>query len=160
MPQIDQIDTFLSQIFWLFVAFGIIYFFVSRSVAPNLSKVIENRENAIKSDLNSAESLKDTAVKANSELDKKYFNAKGEAFTVISAASKDATKFYDKGIADAEAELKKHIELAEKEINLAKGNAVIELNKNIPAYVEEIVGKVSGLKADKQAVEKLIKKVA
>ncbi len=159
MPQLEQINTFAAQIFWLFVCFGIVYFFVSKFAAPKLGGIIELRENTIASDVNAAESFKNDAVSINSEFEKKSAASRAEAMSIISAASKSANSLYDKGISDTEGELKKHIDASEKDINNSKDAAAAELTKNTITYVEEIVTKLSGAKAKKETIEKIVSKI-
>ncbi len=158
MPQIDQIDTFASQIFWLFVCFGVIYFFMARMVTPKLGGVIETRNNTIATNISDAERMKDDAVKAAAQHSSSANDTKGQAFAITQQANKEANAIYDKGLAETDNELKKHIEASEKEINMAKDKAMNELSSNVSAYVEEIVTKVAGMKADKASVDKIVKK--
>jgi F-type H+-transporting ATPase subunit b len=159
VPQLEQIDTFFAQIFWLFVCFGVVFLFISKFAAPKLGGVIELRENTISSDINSAESFKNSAVQVNSEFEKRSAESKAEAFNLISTAAKNANALYDKGISHAEAELKKQVESSEKDINISKGKAEAELAKNTEAYVNEIVSKLTGGKNEKKSVEKIVSKI-
>lgn len=159
MPQLEQINTFAAQIFWLFVCFGIVYFFIARIAAPKLGKVIESRENTISSNINLAETYKNNAVSMNSEFEKKSSASRAEAMNMIAASSKNANTLYDKGIADTEADIKKHINASEKDIMDSKNKAAAELSKNTATYVEEIIVKLTGTKADKQTIEKIVSKI-
>ena len=48
---------FASEIFWLAISFGILYFVFSKKTLPNISGIIENRKNHIQADLETAEKL-------------------------------------------------------------------------------------------------------
>src|SRR5690606_28063422 len=50
LPQLD-VSTFPSQLFWLFVSFGIMYMIFSRRTLPEISGVLENRQSHIQGDL-------------------------------------------------------------------------------------------------------------
>ena len=58
MPQLDQMDTFASQIFWLVVTFTFLYLIVWRTALPRISDVIQERQRRIEEDLLKAEDLK------------------------------------------------------------------------------------------------------
>ncbi len=55
MPQLEQFDTYLSQIFWLLVTFGILYVVMSRVLIPRMVSILEARVFQIESDLRRAE---------------------------------------------------------------------------------------------------------
>nr|NP_066328.1 ATP synthase F0 subunit 8 [Malawimonas jakobiformis]AAG13695.1 ATP synthase F0 subunit 8 [Malawimonas jakobiformis] len=43
MPQLDNV-TFLSQIFWCFITFSLLYFIVLKNILPNIAKVLKIRK--------------------------------------------------------------------------------------------------------------------
>ena len=56
MPQIEQIaSTYASQIFWLLVTFGALYFFVGKLMVPKIQATVEARDQRIAADLQAAE---------------------------------------------------------------------------------------------------------
>ena len=139
------------------MALGVVYFFMAKFAVPRLSGIVQSRDTAIASDVNAAEHFKNLATSANAEFDKRAANTRAQAFSVVGEASKDATALYERGIADTEADLKKHIEASEKEISIAKDKTLKELNTNISAYVNEVVEKIADIKLEKTQVEKLLK---
>jgi F-type H+-transporting ATPase subunit b len=156
VPQLEQIHTFPSQIFWLFVCFAIVYFFLSRLVVPKLSKLISAREETISSSISSAHEAHAGATKLAQDVSKKTSGIKSDAIQILSEASKQASQIYDRGIASCEADVKYQLEKAEGEILTAKKDALQDLNKQVADFVKEVVSKISGLKADKSAIEKLV----
>ena len=62
LPQLDP-KWYPSQLFWLFLTYGVLYFAFSRNVLPGLSGIIENRRDHIKNDLDQAEKLRAPAEK-------------------------------------------------------------------------------------------------
>lgn len=55
---------FPSQIFWLVVLFGFLYFMLSRFILPSIGNTLERRESTIAKDLDEAARLNDKAVEA------------------------------------------------------------------------------------------------
>lgn len=153
MPQLQQLDTFTAQIFWLFVAFGIVYFYFAKFVVPKLGGLIQSREDTLANSINSAEDFKNAAIKTRSEYETKYQQSKSRALQIIMDASKKASQDYDSGLASAESELKKNIERSEKEIDITKNKALDELKAGISAFVDEVVEKLVG--NNKSVVEKV-----
>ena len=55
MPQIEQIaSTYASQIFWLLVTFGALYFFVGKLMVPKIQATVDARDTRVASDLAAA----------------------------------------------------------------------------------------------------------
>ena len=47
MPQINQLsEIFFSQLFWLLVVFGIIYFGIGRGMVPKIQSTVDARDSA------------------------------------------------------------------------------------------------------------------
>ena len=52
MPQIDQLpDIFWSQLFWLAIVFGIIFFVIGRGMLPKIEATVDARDAKIADDL-------------------------------------------------------------------------------------------------------------
>src|SRR5690606_41764175 len=59
MPQIAQLaETFSSQIFWLLVFFGIVFFVIGRGMVPKVMGTVAQRDSQIGSDLAAAEAAR------------------------------------------------------------------------------------------------------
>ena len=61
MPQLEQISTYLSQIFWMVLTFGVLYFIMWKSALPRITIVLQERQEHIENDLQKAESVKQEA---------------------------------------------------------------------------------------------------
>ena len=67
MPQLDP-KYWASQAFWLILVFTFLYLAISKSFIPKIKNSLDDRDNKIKSDLDEAKNLKNTAE----EKDKNY----------------------------------------------------------------------------------------
>ena len=62
MPQISQLAaTYASQIFWLLVFFGFIFFVIGRGMVPKVMATVEARDKQIADDLAAAEAARKAA---------------------------------------------------------------------------------------------------
>src|SRR5258705_13119012 len=62
MPQIVQLPyIFASQLFWLAVVFGIIFFVIGRGMLPKIQSTVELREKQIADDLERAQAARSEA---------------------------------------------------------------------------------------------------
>ena len=51
MPQLEQIHTFLSQIFWLVITFGFLYLVLWKVALPRVSSILLERQERIDDDI-------------------------------------------------------------------------------------------------------------
>ena len=68
---------FPSQISWLVVLFGTLYFVLSRFILPGIGNTLERRERSIASDLDEAARLNDEAVAAQKAVEVSIAKAHG-----------------------------------------------------------------------------------
>jgi len=153
MPQLD-LAVFLPQIFWLFVIFGLIYLFIAYSAAPQITQVLERRQDRISSDLAEASSLQAQAETARAAYEKALEEARGKATSMI-AAKRDAIKI------EVEAEYSKLTEKlgaesaeAEAKISDAKDKALDDIQAMSADICQDIIRSVSGLDLDEKTVTK------
>ena len=64
MPQLEQISTFPSQIFWLVITFAALFFVMWRIAVPRIADVLEARQKRIDDNLDKAETAKKEAEAA------------------------------------------------------------------------------------------------
>ena len=87
MPQLEQIHTFLGQIFWLFVTFGLLYVVLWKAALPRVTSILQERQERIDEDLRKAEAFKQEADDAIAAYEKLVADARGQAQAVIREAS-------------------------------------------------------------------------
>ncbi len=87
MPQLEQIHTFLGQIFWLVVTFGVLYVVLWKVALPRVSLILLDRQERIDDDLRKAEEFKAEADQAIEAYEKLVADARSEAQSVIREAN-------------------------------------------------------------------------
>ena len=85
MPQIEQIHTFLGQIFWLVLTFGFLYVVLWKSALPRMSAILLERQERVDEDLRKAETFKQEAEEAMAAYEKTVADARSEAQAVLRA---------------------------------------------------------------------------
>jgi F-type H+-transporting ATPase subunit b len=91
MPQFD-VATYGSQIFWLTTIFGLIYFTISRIIAPKAEKVFKHREDVLEDHKNSALTIAKHTEKLKQDYDKDF----KELLEVLENISSEASNVVDK----------------------------------------------------------------
>lgn len=113
LPQFD-LTTAPSQIFWLAVTFGILYFYFARKTLPTLSSTLESRRSTIRNDIKAAEKLSADVEKTKTEYETAMEQARTDARhaviavenTARTAAENQSSAFKEKSmkaVADLEA---------------------------------------------------------
>ena len=77
-PPFDT-STFASQLFWLAITFGALYFALSKIAIPRVAEILDARSAKIASDLDAANGAKKAADDAGAAYDKSLSDAKASA---------------------------------------------------------------------------------
>ena len=87
MPQLEQTEFFISQLFWLGLTFTFLLIFLWRISLPRISSVLEKRENKINDDISSAKQLQAEAEIIQKKIDQQLREARLETSELIKTAS-------------------------------------------------------------------------
>ena len=135
LPQFNP-EFFSSQLFWLVLTFGALYFVLSKLVVPSVGTMIEERRNRIQRDLAEAQRMRaetDAALKG-------YEKSLADARSRAQGMAKDTR---DKLAADVERE--RHAGDQQMAAKLAETEKRITENKNRAlASVNVIAGETAG----------------
>lgn len=128
MPQLEQIHTFLGQIFWLLVTFGFLYVVLWKAALPRVSSILAERQERIDEDLRKAEQFKQEADEAMAAYEKTIADARSEAQTLIREANEALAR---DAAARQEAlgeKIKSDLAAAEARIEAARADAVANIS--------------------------------
>jgi F-type H+-transporting ATPase subunit b len=158
MPQIAQIaETYASQIFWLFIIFGLIYFGIGKAMLPKVGGVIEARDKKIADDLAEAGRARAAADEIEGGYRARIDTAHAEAQQAAQAAKASATADTEKRVKAADAELAQKMAEAEARLSSAKTDALAGIETVAAEAALEIVGKVSGTTVSPEAALDAVK---
>lgn len=155
LPQFDP-TWFPSQIFWLAVAFFVMYLFFSKKTLPEISSVIENRRNHIRSDLDMAEKLTADAEAVQTAYENGLQSARDQAQQAVTDVE---TTMKDRGATEYEAFRKRsenEILAAERRIETAKNAAMDQMNTIAAEVAAEAVKKIIGTNMDVQKAKSIV----
>lgn len=146
MPQIDQITaTYASQIFWMLLVFGFVFFVVGRGMAPKVLATVEDRDARIAADLAAAE-----AARAQADAQEEAWRAKAnaqraEAQALIAAAKAQAAKAAEGKLGEAAGRIDATVGEAEARIAAARNAALGEIEGVAADAAQDIVNRLAGL---------------
>jgi F-type H+-transporting ATPase subunit b len=150
---------FPSQLLWLAITFGALYYFMSKNALPAVGAVIEKRKARIARDLDEAAAMQQQADAAAEAHAKMLSEARRGAQSVAQAARDKLTAESDAKRKTLEDELAAKLAAAEKQIATTREQAMT----NVGAIASEAAGaifeRLLGRKADAGAIDSAIKSV-
>ena len=90
MPQLEQIATYPSQVFWLVVTFMVLFVIMWRIAVPRISDALEARQQRIDDNLERAAEIKKEAEAAIEAYEQSLAEARSEAQSAIAEANAQA----------------------------------------------------------------------
>lgn len=158
MPQISQLaETYASQVFWLLIFFGFIFFVIGRGMVPKVMATVEARDQQIAADLAAAEAAR-SAADAEEEAWRIQANKqRGEAQALIASAKADAAKASEARVAAAQSKIEARVSEAEARIAAARGGALKEIEQVAADAAADIVARLAGVNVDAKAATAAVK---
>jgi F-type H+-transporting ATPase subunit b len=157
-PPFDP-STFASQLVWLAIAFGFLYWYMSKRGLPQLGGVIDERKAQIARDLDDATAMQQRADAAAAAHEKTLAEARAKAQALAQAAR-------DAAAADAQAkrqaledELAAKLAAAEREIAATRVQAMASVAEVARDAAGAIVERLGGRAADPAAVAAAVRSV-
>ncbi len=144
LPQLDP-SNFAPQIVWLVIAFAVLYFLMAKVALPRVTRVLEERQTRIESNLERAEAIRAEAQKTAEAYDASLAAARQAAQAVLAEAR-------DRIAADAAAQ---HAELGERlngEISAAEAR-IDEAKRDAMAKLQDLAVDIAGTVAERLAGE-------
>ncbi len=158
MPQLD-ISTFLPQLFWLFISFGLLYLLLSKLCLPQLSKIFEERDAKFSQSLAAAHQAKDEAIRIKAAYQEILAQAAKAREDIIAQAAKDLAKIADDKIAAFEAELMTLIHNSEEKMQLFEAQMESEVEKIAKESTLAILKNLSDISFDEGLIVPTLKEM-
>ena len=145
MPQIEQLPViFFSQLFWLLVVFGIIYFVIGRGMVPKIQSVVDDRDRKIAEDLAAAQKAREHADVAEEAYRERIDAGRSEALKVAQEAKHRAALETEEKLKAIDEQIGARVAEAETRIRAAAEDARRELEPVAAEAASELVGKLTG----------------
>jgi F-type H+-transporting ATPase subunit b len=151
-----QSETFLSQLIWLAISFGLLYWLMSKFVLPQIGAILDERRERIARDLDEAQKLKAESEAAGAAYEKALADARSNAQGIASAQHAKAAAEQEERRKGLEAELTTRLQAAEAEITASKTKAMSNVRGIAIDAVPTIVSHLTGQAAAAADVEKAV----
>ena len=138
-------DTFLSQLIWLTITFGLLYYLMAKIALPRIESIMHERAQRLSSDLEEAQRMKEEADRAGEAYQSSLREAQNRAGGIVQEARNTLQAEADERRKKQEADLSEKLAASEKTIResteRAMGNVRGIAAETASAIVERLTGK-------------------
>lgn len=158
MPQLD-VSTFASQIFWLIVCFGALYYLLSRRALPRVSEILEARQDRIAADLDQAQQLRRDAESTLATYEQAMAAAHDEAHSLLAEVQNRLQAEAAARQAELDRQLAKQLAEAEARIAAARERALAEMEDAAIDAARAAADRLTGIKVSANAAKTALRQV-
>jgi F-type H+-transporting ATPase subunit b len=144
LPQLDP-SSYPSQIFWLIIAFALLYWLLAKRALPRVADILETRQDRIAADLDRAQSLRQEAEEAMARHEKLVADAQARARAELDAANERIRADAARQEAELERSLARQLAEADQRIAAAREDALKALEDVARDASREAVGRLVGV---------------
>ncbi|MEJ5978409.1 ATPase [Novosphingobium sp. PS1R-30] len=158
MPQIAQLsETYASQIFWVLLFFGLIFFVIGKGMVPKVMETVAVRDKQIADDLAAAEAARKAADSQEEAWRVAANTQRAEAQALIAKAKGEAAKATETRLASANTVIDQRLAEAEQRIAGARAGALEEIETVATEAAGDIVARLAGVTVDAAAARVAVK---
>ena len=151
-----QGDTFLSQILWLVITFGLLYWLLSKVILPRIGGILEERGERIARDLAEAQRLKAESEAAGAAYEKSLGDARNNAQAIAAETHAKVSADTEATRKALEAELAAKLTAAEAQIAASKTKAMTNVRGIAIETAPSIVAHLTGTTPAQADIEKAV----
>jgi F-type H+-transporting ATPase subunit b len=152
-------ETFGSQLLWLAITFGLLYFLLSRLVLPRLTGIIEGRRETIARDLDEAAAMKTRAEEAGTAYEKALAEAKTRAQALAQETRSTLAAESEVKRKALEADLAGRLAQSEADISARKAQAMTNVRAIAHETASAIVERLTGRAPSPQAIDAALEQI-
>jgi F-type H+-transporting ATPase subunit b len=150
------LPTDLNEVWAGLIAFAVVFFVIWRFAAPAFSEMLENRQNAIKGELESAETSKTEAAALLEDYKEQLKGAREDANRIVEEARQSGESLKADIVAKANAEADEILTKARTEAQAERDRALQEARSDVAALSLDLAEKVVGGSLDRDAQRGLV----
>ncbi len=143
MPQLEQVEFFISQLFWLGVFFVILFSVLTYITLPKIRAFLNKRDDFVRSHISKQDELIKKAESIIENYEAKLTEAKNQASQIINDAKDKALQESETLIKATEEKIQQEIRQTEERVNKEKALAISELNVQLKDSATNFISKVT-----------------
>jgi F-type H+-transporting ATPase subunit b len=148
--------TFVPQLVWLALCFGLLYLLLKRFALPRVGEVIEERRDRIKRDLEKAEKLKGETEQALATYEQALAEARAKGNTVAKGMRDTLAAEVEKERAAVDARIAAKLADAEAQIAQSKAKAMANVGDIAAETAAAVVAKLLGKEVPRDEVQRAL----
>jgi len=157
MPQITQLSmVFASQVFWLAVIFGLIFFVIGRRIAPKIRSTVAARDDKIADDLAKAQAARVAADETEAAWRARMDAARADATRLAQEARQESARQTEARVKAALGEIDARVEEARVRIWTSVQAARAEIEAVAADAAQQMVEQLIGIKVDPDEAAKAV----
>lgn len=156
MPQLEQIDTYLSQVFWTALCFGILWIVMWKVTLPRIAMALEQRQSRLDDDLERAAQVKAEADTVREGYEKALADAHAEGQAAIRKQIAEMNEASAQRHAEVTAALAKRIKEAEVTIAAEKTRAMESVREVAVETASAATERLAGVTVDAESARKAV----
>jgi F-type H+-transporting ATPase subunit b len=158
MPQISQLPViFFSQLFWLLVVFGVIFFGIGRGMLPKIQSTVDAREKKIAEDLERSQAARAGAEETEAAWRARMDAARAEAARLAQEAKQSSARDTEALVKAAADKISLRVESSEAKIREALSAARSEIETVAGDATRRVVERLTGLEVDAKQAASAVK---
>ena len=143
MPQLEQVEFFISQLFWLGVFFVILFSVLTYITLPKIRAFLNKRDDFVRSHISKQDELIKKAESIIENYEAKLTEAKNQASEIINDAKDKALQESETLIKATEEKIQQEIRQTEERVTKEKDLAISELNIQLKDSATNFISKVT-----------------
>jgi F-type H+-transporting ATPase subunit b len=148
--------TFVPQLVWLALAFGLLYVLLKRFALPRVGEVIEERRERIQRDFEKAEQLKLDTEQALANYEQALAEARAKSNAIAKDVRDKLAAEVDKERAAVDAKIALKVSEAEKRIAQSKAKAMASVGDIAAETASAVVSKLLGKEVSKDEIQRAL----
>jgi F-type H+-transporting ATPase subunit b len=149
-------DTFLSQLIWLTISFGLLYYLMAKVALPRIESIMHERAQRLSSDLEEAQRMKEEADRAGEAYQTSLREAQNKAGGIVQEARNRLQAEADERRKKQEADLSEKLAASEKTIRESTERAMGNVRGIAAETASAIVERLTGKAPDKADLDKAL----
>ena len=148
MPQLEQVEFFVSQLFWLGVFFVILFTVLTYATLPKIRAFLNQRDDFVKSHISKQDELIKKAESIVENYEVKLNDAKSQASQIINDAKDKAMLESESLIKSTEEKIQHEIKMTEARVAKEKDQAISDLNIQLKDSATSFISKVTKIEKE------------
>ncbi len=158
MPQLSQLpDVLLSQLLWLAIGLGFIFFVIARGMVPKIQATVDAREQRIAGDLEAAQAARAAADQTEAQWRERMDAARADAARIAQDAKQASAGDTEAKVKAAADKVSRKAEASQAKIREAVLAARAEIEAVAAQATREMVERLTGIEVDSKEAAAAVK---